>query len=328
MTQKERFEKAMGMIDARRQQALQDCRRHREQAVREIPEIGRLQQEMSKVSIRLSKVILAKEGNASEVLPKIMEENLRMQDRIRELLRENGYPEDYLTPRFTCKDCEDTGFRDGRRCHCLENAIKKVAVEEFNHSTTMSLCTFSDFKLQYYSTQNRNSNGLSDFETMSMILKFCQDYAASFSLSSPSILMLGETGLGKTHLSLSIANQVLEKGFTVLYGSAQDYFFKMQNEFFGKGKPGEDVLSTILAADLFILDDLGAEFESSFNASAFYNIVNSRLNQGKPTIINTNLTVREIESRYSNRVLSRLMSLYKTLKFVGSDIRQIKANLL
>ncbi len=328
MTQKERFEKAMGIVDSRRQQALMESRRRREQVIRKIPEIGRLQQEMSKVTIKLSKVILAKEGAASEVIPKIMEENLEMQDRIAALLRENGFPEHYLDPDFTCKVCEDTGFRDGKRCQCLENTIKKLAVEEFNRTTTMSLSTFEDFKLQYYNTQNRNSTGMSDFETMAMILKFCQNYAGSFSLSSPSILMLGETGLGKTHLSLSIANEVLRKGYTVLYGTAQEYFFKLQNEFFGKGRPGENVLSTILEADLFILDDLGAEFESSFNVSAFYNIVNSRLNQGKPTIINTNLTVREIESRYTNRVLSRLMSLYKTLRFVGSDIRQIKANIV
>lgn len=328
MTRKERFENAMRIVDGRRQQALAECRRHREQAGKEIPEIFRLQQEMSKVTIKLSKVILSKEENASDVIPQIMEENLQMQNRIAILLRKNGYPEDYLVPHFFCQDCEDTGFQNGKRCHCLETIIKKLAVEEFNQSTAMSLSTFADFDLNYYNTQNRNSSGMSDFETMSMILKFCQDYAASFSKTSPSILMLGETGLGKTHLSLSIANEVLQKGYTVLYGSAQEYFLRLQNEFFGKGKSDEDSLSTILNADLFILDDLGAEFESNFNVSAFYNIVNSRLNQRKPTIINTNLTVREIESRYSNRVLSRLMSLYKPLKFVGSDIRQIKANMI
>lgn len=324
MTKRERYDKAIGIINARRQYAKQEQRKHREQALRKAPEIARLEDTMSRSAIWLSKLLLAKEADASEVIPEIMQENLDAQARIAFLLREAGFPEDYLDVKYRCTRCGDTGFADGKRCECLEGLLKKLSIEEFNQSTTMSLLTFEDFKLHYYDDRVTGSGGRTDFETMSQILRFCQSYARSFSKDSPSILMMGNTGLGKTHLSLAIAHEVLGEGYTVLYGTSQEFFQKIQNEFFGKGKPGEDTMSAILDADLFILDDLGAEFESNFQVSAFYNLLNGRLNGGKPTIINTNLTPKELEARYTNRSASRLLTMYKCLKFVGTDVRQQK----
>lgn len=328
MTKKEQFEKAMPEINFRRQKAILEQQRRREIVLKKVPQIGDLERELSQTTILLSKAILAQDGNASQTIQQIMYENLENQKKIEQLLVENGFSPDYLQIQYTCSKCEDTGFAKGKRCVCLNELMKKAAIEEFNASTSMSLSTFEDFRLSYYSASSKNGNGQSDFEIMSQILRFCQGYAATFSKKSASVLMLGGTGLGKTHLSLAIANEVLQQGYSVLYGSAQEFFSNMQNEHFGKGKPGEDTLATISEADLFILDDLGAEYESNFNASAFYQIINIRLNAGKPVIVNTNLTGREIETRYGSRVVSRLLSLYKTLRFVGTDIRQIKANII
>ena len=77
-------------------------------------------------------------------------------------------------------------------------------------------------------------------------------------------------------------------------------------------------------ADLLILDDLGAEFATQFTVSAIYNIINSRILGGKPTIINTNLTLSELRGRYTERIVSRLMGTYSVLNFYGNDIRQLK----
>ena len=326
MTKREQYEQAANVIASRNQRAKLEAAKRRNIAVKRIPQIAQMEAAMSQSTIRLSKLILSKATNATETIPRIMQENLAAQRKIGELLVANGFHADYLKVKYTCDICNDTGVVDGKRCSCFQSVVKQIAIQDFNRSTGMSLATFEDFKLHYYSDQNRNESGCSDFETMSQILRFCRDYAELFSPNSPSILMIGGTGLGKTHLSLSIANEVIQKGYTVLYGSAQEYFTKIQNEHFGKNRGEENTAATIEQADLFILDDLGAEFESSFNISAFYNILNARLNHNKPTIINTNLTLQEIETRYTNRVLSRLMGLYKTLKFVGKDIRQLKLN--
>ena len=92
---------------------------------------------------------------------------------------------------------------------------------------------------------------------MEEIYSFCKAYACQFEPNSPSILMMGPTGLGKTHLSLSIAAEVIGKGYAVMYASAPDLFRQLQEEYYGKGIPGKDTMDMLLKTDLVILDDIG-----------------------------------------------------------------------
>ena len=153
-------------------------------------------------------------------------------------------------------------------------------------------------------------------------MEFCKRYAEDFHFPAKSILLRGKTGLGKTHLSLSIASVVIEKGYSVVYGSAPDLFRRIEKEHFSNS--GDDsVIEALENADLLILDDIGAEFESKFYNSVFYNILNNRLNASLPTIISTNLDLSEIKERYGDRITSRLLTM-ESLIFVGSDIRILK----
>ena len=77
----------------------------------------------------------------------------------------------------------------------------------------------------------------------------------------------------------------------------------------------------LLSCDLLILDDLGAEFSTSFTVAALYNIINSRINAGLPVIISTNLTPTELEAKYTQRITSRIIGCYTSLIFCGRDIR-------
>ena len=135
---------------------------------------------------------------------------------------------------------------------------------------------------------------------------------------------MGDAGLGKTHLSLAIVSAVSAKGFGVVYGSAQNLFSAAEKEHFSYG--GEtDAIDSLLNCDLLVIDDLGTEFYSPYTASLFYNIINSRLLSRRPTVINTNLSFDELEKRYSARITSRFIGSYDMKKFIGNDIRQIKA---
>ena len=115
---------------------------------------------------------------------------------------------------------------------------------------------------------------------------------------------------------------MIEKGFNVAYDSIVNYLRMIEKEHFGKADT--DTLQTLLNADLLIMDDLGSEYESSFYVSTIYNIINTRLNKGVPTIINSNLSPSELQKRYDDRIVSRLIAMYDYLKFTGNDIRKIK----
>ena len=83
-------------------------------------------------------------------------------------------------------------------------------------------------------------------------------------------------------------------------------------------------LDRVLSAKLLIIDDLGSEYCNQFVPSCLFNIIESRLNHGMPTIINSNLSGAEIEKRYAKRVYSRIFTLYRVYPFVGSDVRAQK----
>lgn len=319
----ESFKVALKEIETRRQNALFEANRRNEEVCSKIYRIKELNILLSQTGIHLSKVVFSHGKDATLAIERIMEENIKNQNELKRLLKLNGYPEDYLDIHYYCKKCEDSGYVEGIKCDCLKRLITKNNVKEFNSINKIDVSSFSTFNLKYYS-DIKEDNLKSHRDIMSNILYNCKEYAKYFSKNSNSILMIGDTGLGKTHLSLAIAQTVMNNGFSALYSSAPDLFRRLQNEYYGKGEQGVDTMDTILKADLVIIDDLGAEMDNKFNVSTLYNLINMRLNANKPIIISTNLTLKQIENRYTDRVASRILTLYKCLKFVGKDVRQIK----
>lgn len=319
-----RYAKAMDELSIRRDSAYQELERHTAEIEQKVPEISALQHELMSTNVKLSKIILEHPKDVKKAIEELRTCNLEAQEMIKNLLITHGYPEDYLKLRFSCPKCEDTGFIDGVRCECLRDLLKKLAIEELNRVSPLQLCDFSGFDLFYYSDQKDSKLGVVPRENMTKIVAYCEKYAHTFSKSSSSILMLGPTGLGKTHLSLAIAKEVILKGYQVLYCTAQDILRTIEREHFSKEISDDETLKTVLDADLLLLDDLGAEYQTSFNTATVYNIINTRLNFGRPTIISSNLTSQELEERYTERVVSRLLTQYTYLRFVGEDVRQLK----
>lgn len=287
------------------------------------PEIAQTERELSATGARLIDLILTKDKDFSRKLSELEQSNLLLQQRLRGQLSQSGFPPDYLDRPCDCKLCGDTGTRDGRRCACVTELVRRLAAEELNRSSPLSLCGFEDFRLNYYDDARETPLGCTARAAMSENLNFCRRYAADFHLPCPSVLMSGGTGLGKTHLSLSIAREVLEKGYGVIYGSVPELLRKIEREHFGRSEG--DTASALQEAQLLILDDLGAEFESKFYTAALYGIINNRLNAALPTIVNTNCGFGELNERYGERITSRLMAM-EQLIFVGSDVRIRKAN--
>ena len=176
--------------------------------------------------------------------------------------------------------------------------------------------------LSYYSSVS-DGTAPSAFEQMKKIYQYCKRYAENFSSHSANLLMSGRTGLGKTHLSLAIAKAAIQKGFGVIYGSAPDLLAQIEKERFSRGDSANQTLDLMLDCDLLILDDLGAEFATNFTAATIYQIMNSRLNKGLPTIISTNLSFSALQERYGDQIASRISGGFVPLLCVGKDIRQI-----
>lgn len=318
------YEKAENEIKNRRMRAESDAEARASEVYRKIPEIKEINVRLSQTSVELSKLILRNKGDFKENFEKLKAQNLQGQEMVRTLLKNGGYPADYLEPKYVCEKCRDKGFYDGQRCSCFEKLLTGFAVEKLNSEANMPDCDFEHFSLSYYKGITTEA-GVDCYKKMSDNLNFCRQYAERFSPNSQSLFLLGQTGVGKTHISLSIAKEVVKKGYTAAYGSLLNYLRIIEKEHFGRSdNPETDTLQVLINADLLILDDLGSEFRTSFYESVMYNIINSRINLGLPTIINSNLSAAELQKNYNDRIISRLFSVYCTLMFVGSDIRQIK----
>ncbi|MGN0520526.1 MAG: ATP-binding protein, partial [Candidatus Fimenecus sp.] len=257
--------------------------------------------------------------DAVDIINSLAKYNLELQAKRKELLLQNGFPADFLQPHYTCAVCEDTGAVDGKECACYQKLLRDIAFRELSAKTPLQLCTFDSFSLSYYQ-DTPDGNGIIPRQKMEEVLNFCKRYADTFSLQSPSLLFFGNTGLGKTHLSLAIAAAAIEKGYGVVYGAAQNLFSALEKEHFGKSAE-EDIEAMLLDCDLLILDDLGTEFTTGFVTASFYNIINTRLLCGKPTVINTNLSFEELEDKYTNRIVSRILGCYQVRRFYGEDMR-------
>ncbi len=226
-------------------------------------------------------------------------------------------------PSFICKICNDENFVSGKLCSCVEQIAKQLTFKELSASLPIENCSFDNFDLNYYSSEP-DVNGNVPKKRATALLKLCREFVDTFPNVSSSLLFMGGSGLGKTHLSLAIVSAIAEKGFGVVYGSAYNLLSAAEKEHFSYSGQTEKE-DAMLECDLLVIDDLGTEFLTSYTQALIYNIINTRILNGKPTIINTNLSFDELESRYTARITSRFLGNYEMKKFIGSDIRQIKA---
>ncbi|MCM1329505.1 MAG: ATP-binding protein [Ruminococcus sp.] len=321
--EKRLYEQAEQELERRRLSAESRLDFNIAEAERKIPEIAEIRRQLARTSIELSKLIIRRDGDFRGNFEKIKNQNLQGQAMIKRLLKQGGFPEDYLEARYSCQICNDRGYIGGDRCVCYKELLNRLAVDKLNSEANMPKCDFEHFSLAYY--EGKQENGVNCRQKMEDNLKFCIDYADSFSRNSASLFLLGKTGVGKTHISLAIAKRVTERGYTAAYGSLLNYLRLVEKEHFGRSEDTEsDTMQTLINADLLVLDDLGSEFRSNFYESALYNIINSRINLGLPTIISSNLTTAELQKNYNDRIISRIFGTFTTLLFVGEDVRQIK----
>lgn len=112
----------------------------------------------------------------------------------------------------------------------------------------------------------------------------------------------------------------------MVYESAQNIFSDFEYDRFKSGYTEEagGRAQRYLDCELLIMDDLGTEMANQFTISCLYNIINTRINQERSTIINTNLTQKELRDRYADRITSRILGEFRVLRFDGEDIRAQK----
>ncbi|MBP5288784.1 MAG: ATP-binding protein [Clostridia bacterium] len=298
------------------------ARQRRAELHAKLPELAALDRERGTAAASLLGAVFQGQDGLEDRLDTIRARQQDLKKQRAELLIAAGYPADYDTAKPRCSKCADTGFVDGKMCPCMKREIVMEGYRESGMGKLLERQRFDNFDLSRYSDALLPGKSFSPRQAMESIYRDCLDWATDFSLSSPSLLLIGGTGLGKTHLSSAMAKAAIDKGFDVLYLSVPTALSRAEKERFDKEDETESVTRRMLEAELLILDDLGAESASALAPSLIYTVVNERAAVlGLPTIINTNLDPQHLERKYGAAVTSRLLGEFLVMHFVGSDLR-------
>ncbi len=284
------------------------------------PEIAEIDKVLAETGMKIFSTALSGEGNIEERMAEFKRSNDELLAARREILVSNGYPADFSDLKFECDKCRDTGYVDGKMCSCMRRDLVMAGYESSGIGKLIAKQNFENFDLSYYKG--------SEYEQMARVYENVKDFAKSFRENGGrNLLFIGMTGLGKTHLSSACAKTVIERGFDVVYESAQNIFSDFEYERFSRGYNTDEQggkTQRYFECDLLIVDDLGTEMVNQFTTSCLYNIVNTRMCSGKAMIINTNLKRGELMEKYQDRVTSRLFGEFEVCLFVGRDIRSQK----
>ena len=121
-----------------------------------------------------------------------------------------------------------------------------------------------------------------------------------------SMLLVGKTGTGKTHLSIAmLLDACCENPQSGRYVNAPALFREIVSAVRSEGDYTK-IIDGLISVKLLVLDDIGADKPTEHNRTTLYQIINERIMNGAQTIVTSNFTLDEISTAYDERLASRL----------------------
>ncbi|MBR7000585.1 MAG: ATP-binding protein [Lachnospiraceae bacterium] len=294
----------------------------REKAYAAIPVLSELDERIASNSVRAATLAIRGDDSAVEDNRRIIEMTISQKAQ---LLRQAGFPENYLEMQYQCPLCKDTGYTEEGMCACFKQAIINHYYLAPGLKDLLKKEKFSAFNPNYYSDETYDeTTGDSYREVAIAAYQKAFSYVEHFADNRRNLLLTGPTGTGKTFLSNCIAGALMEQGYTVLYLSATRLFDIFDNYRFGNAENSNQAMrdyDMVLDCDLLIIDDLGSEIGNAYTISQLFICMEERLLRAKSIVISTNITMDQIRARYSERIASRLFNNYQYIKLMGDDIR-------
>ena len=148
------------------------------------------------------------------------------------------------------------------------------------------------------------------------------DLAADWILNpSNGLFVTGACGTGKTHLAAAIVRHLIVKRVGVVFKRSAD-FYREVRELFRTGSEASEgaIMSALEKARFLVFDDLGAGSLSDFERRYTLELLDTRLNRMRPTVVTSNWSLQEISERMDDRIASRLAG-FAALELAGTDRR-------
>lgn len=230
---------------------------------------------------------------------------------------------------MTCAICDGTGWKhiDAQgttrvvRCDCWRAGIGGRLLNEARIPRRYQHCDLDAF-IPYN-------------ESLERAVAAARELADAFPVVDRGLFLLGQPGVGKTHLSVAVLKRVIRtRGARGLFYDTRDLLRVIRSTYDPVNRTSElDVLRPVMAADLLVLDDLGAEKTSEWVEETLNLIVNTRYNERKTTIFTSNFDDKPDHTdpdsllfRIGHRMRSRLHEMCEFLHIDGADYRELPPN--
>ena len=289
-------QRAMARLQSEKEQNEQSSRARIAAIYEKEPRLGEIERELRRTAAHVLAATFRRQGDPVAAMQQLKKENLALQQERDWILQAEGLEPDDLTVQPICPTCGGTGYVGAVMCECLKELCRQEQKKELTN--LFGAESFEKFRLDLYPEQYDNQLKRSPREVMNRTYHDTLSYAQNFTCTSPSLLFVGATGLGKTYLSACIARTVADRGFSVSYAPVGQLMAAFENEKF-RPQPDTSCTEEYFSCDLLIIDDLGTEMTTQFTISALYQILNTRLMGAKPTIVSTNLPLGDLSARYS-----------------------------
>ncbi|MBN2134807.1 MAG: ATP-binding protein [Acidobacteria bacterium] len=224
-----------------------------------------------------------------------------------------------------CEKCNHTGWildiktNKAKHCECFSSVIIEQKITNSGIPSRYSQCSIDNFD----TLDNKNLN---------KALKRATGFVTKYPAVKKGLLFMGNSGTGKTHLSVAILIQLIrQKAIDGLFIDYQEMLRSVQESYSPEsGKTEYYVLEPILEADLLVIDDVGSKKATEWVRDTLAYIINHRYNEGSSTIITTNYLDEDINNdvnetladRVGVRIRSRLYEMCERVEMEGDDFRK------
>ena len=189
-----------------------------------------------------------------------------------------------------CPECGGSGWRfaveDGVsgaiKCDCLKKATAIHIINNCGIPPSYRRKSFDNFVLPEDPKARQR---------MELVIREIRQYVKEYPcFEKAGILLIGPTGIGKTHLAVAAFIALIERGFDGLFFGYQDLFEKIRAGYDeSSGTSRREAYQSALDAEILMLDDLGAHRYSEWVEDTITSILTHRCNYGKTFIATTNV---------------------------------------